>query len=247
MRLLKVSFVIAAIAGFAVSAFAGWVQVDNQGATTLISDGMLKATSSGDDQYSILDAKKGNIVFVDVKRQVYSRESIDDFCEAVVAGMSKMKKNMPEENQGKQKAGKDAPRVAVVNEGDGGVIAGYGTVKYKVLTDGALYEEVWLTSDPAVMKDLESLFRTLMKKFEKCLFSVANVTDSLPLSVEETPEYRKLEQGGWQMKSKNYLGSRGPVTYEVVKLEKKDIPAAEFEVPKGYKKIPVIEMLFREN
>ncbi len=247
MKLLKLSFVIAALAGFAVPAFAGWVQVDSEGATTLISEGMLKETSRGDDQYSILDARKGNIIFIDSKRKIYAKESIDDFCEAVITGMSKAKKNMPGENQGKQKSGKDAPQVSVMKEGDGGVIAGYSTLRYKVLTDGKLYEEVWLTSDPAVMKDLESLFSTVMKKFEKCLFSVANVTDSLPLSVEESPEYKKMEQGGWQMKSKNYSGSGGPVTYEVVKLEKKDIPASEFEVPPGYKKVPIFEMLFREN
>jgi len=161
--------------------------------------------------------------------------------------MSKAKKNMPGEDQGKQKSGRDAPQVSVMKEGDGGVIAGYSTVKYKVLTDGKLYEEVWLTSDPAVMKDLESLFRTVMKKFEKCLFRVATVTDSLPLSVEESPEYKKIEQGGWQMRSKKNLGRGGPVTYEVVKLDKKDIPASEFEVPPGYKKVPIMEMLFREN
>lgn len=247
MKLLKASFLIAGVLGFTVPAFAGWVQVDREGTTTLISDGVLKGTSVGDDLYSILDAKKGNIIFIDSKRKVYSRESIDDFCEAVVAGMSKANKKVPEENQGKQKPGKDAPQVSFVKEGDGGVIAGYPTVKYRVLADGKLYEEVWLTTDPVVMKDLESLFRTVMKKFEKCLFSVANATDSLSLSVEDTPEYQKMEQEGWQMKSRNYSGTGLPSTYEVIKLEKKDIPASEFEIPSGYKKIPVSEMLFRVN
>ncbi len=247
MKLLKLFFVIAAIVGFAAPVFGGWVQVDGEGATTLISEGMLKGTSGGDDQYSILDARKGNIMFVDPKRKVYSQESIDDFCKAVVTGMSQAKKTVPAEDKGKQKAGKDVPRVSVTKEGDGGAIAGYNTVKYKVLADGKLYEEVWLTSDPAVIKDLESVFRTVMKKFEKCLSNLANVAESLALSVEETQEYRELERQGWQMRSKSYAGGRGPVTSEIVKLEKRDIPASEFEVPSGYKKVPVLEMLFREN
>jgi hypothetical protein len=247
MKLLKLCLIIAGTIGFAVSAFAGWVQIDQEGTTTLISDGMLKGIGAGDDQYSILDAKKGNITFVDSKRRIYARESIEDFCDAVITGMNKMKANKPQAEREKQKFNKDVPLVSVVSEGDGGVIAGFSTVKYRVLTDGKLYEEVWLTRDPAVMKDLESLFRTVMKKFETCLFSVANVADSLPLTVEETPEYKKLEQAGWQMKSMNHSGSAGPVTRSIVKLEKIDIPAAEFEVPAGFKKTPILEMLFREN
>ncbi|MCL4476432.1 MAG: DUF4412 domain-containing protein [Nitrospirae bacterium] len=247
MKLLELSFVIAAMLVFTVPAFAGWVQVDSEGVTTLISEGMLKQTSRGDDQYSILDTKKGNIIFIDSKRKAYSRESIDDFCKAVITEMSKAKKNMPGEDQGKQKGGKDAPKVSVMKGGDGGVVAGYSTVKYKVLADGKLYEEVWLTADPAVLKDLESLFKTVMKKFEKCLSSVANVADSLPLAVEESPEYKKMEQAGWQMRSKSYFGGGQPATYEVIRLEKRDIPASEFEVPSGYKKVPIFEMLFREN
>lgn len=244
MKLLKGLFLIAGIFGLAVQASAGWVQVDREGTTTLISGGMLKGTSAGDDMYSILDAKKGNIIFIDTKRKVYSKETIDEFCEAVVAGMNKTGKKA-EGNRGKQKAGKDAPQVSFTKEGDGGAVAGYSTVKYRVLADGKLYEEIWLTSDPVVMKDLESLFRTVMKKFEKCLFSVANATDSPSLSVEDSEEYRKLEQEGWQMRSRNYAGSGLPSTYEVIKLEKKDIPASEFEIPGGYSKIPVTEMLFR--
>ncbi len=246
MKLLISSLVIAAIVGFTAPVFAGWVQVDREGAITLISEGMLKQTSGGEDQYSVLDARRGNIIFVDPKRKVYSKETIDDFCKAVIEGMNKVRKAMPAEDKGKQKGGKDV-RVSVTKEGDGGAVAGYNTVKYKVLTDGKLYEEIWLTSDPAVMKDLESVFRTVMKKFEKCLASLANVSDSLALSVEETQEYRELERQGWQMRSKTYAGGRGPLTSEIVKLEKRDIPASEFEVPSGYKKVSVIEMIFREN
>jgi hypothetical protein len=247
MKVLKVSFVIAAILGLTVPASAGWVQVDREGTTTLISEGMLKAASGGDDQYSILDAKKGHIIFVDPRRKAYSSESIDDFCEAVIVEMSKAKANTPGARQGTRMRGRDAPQVSVVKEGDGGVIAGYSTVKYKVLTEGKLYEEVWLTSDPVVMKDLESLFRTVMKKFEKCLFGLANVTDSLPLAVEESPEYRTLERQGWQLRSRTYLGSGGPATSEVIRLEQKDVPASEFAIPPGYKKVPIFEMLFREK
>jgi len=248
MKLLKVSFVMAAILGLTVSAFAGWVQVDREGATTLISEGMLKETSMGDDQYSILDAKKGNITFINSKRKVYARESIDDFCKAVIAELGKAKKDAPGEDQAKRgKGGKATPKVSVVKEGDGGVVAGYNTVKYKVLTDGKLYEEVWLTTDAAVMKELESLFRTVMKKFEKCLSSLADIVHTLPLAVEESPEYKKLEQAGWQLKSRSYSGSGEPATYEVIKLEKKDIPASEFAIPSGFKKVPIFELMFSDN
>lgn len=243
MKLLNVSFLVAAILGFTMPAFAGWVQVDREGTTTLISEGMLKETSTGDDQYSILDARKGNIIFIDSKRKVYAEDSIDDFCTVVIAEMGKAKKNM-HGNEGKQKSGKDAPRVSVVQEGDGGVIAGYSTMKYRVLADEKLYEEVWLTADPVVMKDLESVFKTVMKKFEKCLSSLATATPTLPLAVEEAPEYRKMEQAGWQMRSKSYFGGGQAVTYEIIKLEKKDIPASEFAIPPDYRKVPVTEILF---
>ena len=241
--MMRWAFVMAVVLGFAGLAFGGWVQVDNEGSTTLISEGMLKEVGREEEQYSILDARKGNIIFVDSGRKLYAMDSIDGFCSAVIAEVNKMRGTG---EATKQKSGKAAPKVSVVNAGDSGKVAGYGTVRYEVKADGRLYEEVWLTTDATVMNDLGSVYKSVMKKFEKCLSSLAMVAESLPLSVEESSEYKKLEEAGWQLKSKSYSGSR-PLIFEVVKLEKRDIPAAEFAVPKGYKKVPLSEILFRED
>ena len=57
--------------------------------------------------------------------------------------------------------------------------------------------------------------------------------------IENSKEYRKLEEKGWVLKRV----ARGEVVSEVVKLEQKKIPASEFKVPAGYKKISLEQLL----
>jgi hypothetical protein len=46
--------------------------------------------------------------------------------------------------------------VSIVKSGDGGNVAGYKTVKFKVLVGGELFKEIWQSSDSSLMKEMGS-------------------------------------------------------------------------------------------
>ena len=103
--------------------------------------------------------------------------------------------------------------------------------------DGELYEEIWLATDSDLLNQFKSL-KPLLRKFSTCASTFG--TEFTP---ENSPEYLQLMERGVEVKSIAYSdGSPEPVT-DVVKLEKKDLPEAEFSVPRGYRQITFEEML----
>jgi hypothetical protein len=58
---------------------------------------------------------------------------------------------------------------------------------------------------------------------------------------EDAKEYKDLAEKGWTMKELNR--ESGEVETEVIRLEKKSIPASEFRVPSGYRKVEMKEMM----
>ena len=136
--------------------------------------------------------------------------------------------------QGKETSGQD---VSIVKLGDGGTIAGYKTVKYKVLAGGELFKEIWLALDSSLMKEYKPIIPVL-KKFSSCTNRM-----EMASSPENTPEYQKLWETGFELKSVRYeRGNPEPET-EVVRLEKKTIPESEFKVPSGYKQISFADLM----
>jgi len=112
-------------------------------------------------------------------------------------------------------------------------IAGYPTRKYQVWVDGELREELWISSKIKVKDEID------LNKLEK--FQEAMSGPSEEESYESSPEYKKLMEQGTPLKSIEYYDQGNTVT-EVKKVEKKQIPDSEFKVPKGYRKISLLEL-----
>jgi len=243
--LLSIIFIL-----IAVPAIAGWVQTDSEGSTTFFSDGRIKETTRGEPFYSVLDANKGTILYVDTAKKRYAMDTVENFCSAIVAEMENAMQQIPKEQRDEMArmmgkgTNKTAPKVSVTKEGDGGTVAGYKTTKYRVTADGKLYEELWLTTDATLMKELGGLYTRVMKKFGKCMASIQSMGD-LPVTPADSPEYKKLEQAGWELKNKTYSFGE-PHTHQILKLERKSIPDSEFTVPAGYKKVPAMQILMQE-
>lgn len=242
--LLSIIFIL-----IAVPALAGWVQTDSDGSTTFLSDGKIKERTKGEPYYSVLDAQKGTILYVDTAKKRYAMDTIDNFCKSMVSEMEKAMQQIPKEQREEmarimKKGNGKAPKVSVTKEGDGGTVAGYKTTKYRVLADGKLHEELWLSTDAALMKELGGFYTQVMKKFEKCMASV-QAMGNMPISPSDSPEYKKLDQAGWELKSKTYSFGEAH-THEILKLERKSIPDSEFAVPAGYKKVPAMQVFMQE-
>jgi hypothetical protein len=232
LKMCSLLIVMAAVLGMVVPADAGWVMLEQNGEKALISNGRLKGTSKGVS--SIFNGPKKEIIFIHDGQNIYWRGTVDDYCSNLTTLLEQMMKGMPEElrkmREQMMAKGNQPPdhKVTVEKKGNGETIAGLKTTKYRVMVDGELFEEVWLTTDASLMKEYEPLV-PLLQKFSSCLGSM-----NMEFTPEKSADYQKLWEAGYQLKGVKYeLGSPQTET-DVVKIEKADIPDQEFEVPAGY-------------
>ena len=232
---------VAALLCMVVPADAGWVMLEQNGDKTLISNGKLKGASAGVS--SIFNGPKNEIIFIHDGQNIYWRGTVDDYCSSLVTMFEQMMKGMPEEQRKMTEQmmakGNQSPdhKVTVVKDGNGETIAGLKTMKYRVMVDGELFEEVWLTTNASLMRDYEPL-APLLQKFSSCLGSM-----NMEFTPEKSADYQKLWEAGYQLKAVRYeLGSPKTET-DVVKIEKADIPDQEFEIPAGYQQRSFAEMM----
>ena len=239
MILRKWSVLMAAAVVFwlVIPADAGFVMVDQNGETTLISKGRIKNSSEG--FVWILNGNSDEMIFINDEQKTYSHGKTNEYCKSISAMFEQIMKGIPEEQRKMMAKTKESSKkdVSIVKAGDGGTVAGYKTVKYKVLVGGELFKEIWLSSDASLMKEYKTLIPVL-KKFDSCMNSI-----EMEFSPENTPEYQKLWEAGIELKSvKHELGSSSTET-NVVQLNEKTIPESEFKPPLGYKKISFAEMV----
>lgn len=252
MKFFSIVVFAALTAGFAGEARGGWMQVDEGGAFVLISEGRVKFFTEDEDGMTIVsDLKSGEYMFVDNAARIYTRGSADRLCKGL-AGV-KAAKEMSTEHKGRiermigaDKKGK-APKVSVKKAGSGGIIAGFRTEKYTVTSDGKLYEEVWITTDAALLKELNgpkglSSLVAGMRKIEICLKdayarAIGKSGAGKGMEVEDSKTYGELLKKGWLLRKIHY-GHEGPVEREVLSMEKKKVSPSEFKPPSGYKEVP---------
>jgi hypothetical protein len=201
---------------------------------------MMRSEAKDMGNITIIRLDKKMIYQIDASDKTYSEMTFDEW-EAQIkkmnakmdARMDEMKKKMetmPEEQRkmmeqmlGAQMAskGKDA-KVDVVKTGENKEIAGYGCTKYSVTKDGKETLALWATKGlkgyDAMRKDMEEFTAQMMSSDFQGMKSYAEAmkkVDGFPMETDM--------QGG--------------VKIEVVKIERKNIPASEFEVPAGYTKV----------
>lgn len=225
---IQIAVVLLAVLVICPSAMAGWVLMEKEGQKNLISEGRIKTVpQDASEGWTVMDFKKGQILLVDLENKIYAVSSFDEFCQSMKKLAAKIKamfgKNMQE---------KKPVKVEVVKAGSGGKIAGYDTVKYKVMADGKLREEVWISSNPEFAKD----FRPNM--LTKLMACGAQKDD-----VEFSAAYQKMMASGWVMRSIDYEGGQPQTDTDVVKVTKQEIPESEFQVPQGLKKASMEELI----
>ncbi|MDH4204997.1 MAG: DUF4412 domain-containing protein [Desulfobacteraceae bacterium] len=236
-RKWSVLMAVAVVFWLVIPADAGFFMVDQNGETTLISKGRIKNASEG--IVWILNGPRDEMIFINDDQKTYSIGTTDEYCNSLSAMFEQMMKGVPEEQRKMMTKGKGSSRqdVSIVKLGDGGTIAGYKTVKYKVLVGGELFKEIWLTLDSSLMKEYKPLIPVL-KKFNSCTNSM-----EMESSPENTPEYQKLWEAGFELKSVRYERGDSESETDVVQLDKKTIPESEFKVPSGYKQVSFAELL----
>jgi Domain of unknown function (DUF4412) len=136
------------------------------------------------------------------------------------------------------------PTVNVEPTTETATIAGYQATKIMVSADGKPYQEVWLAKGLTLKADLDlKRLRGLQAQLTQAIMPHIPSRQS----VEEDPAYEQFLEQGYPIKIVE-LGEGGEpesVT-EVVRLDKRNIPEREFQVPEGYRRIDLREF-FREE
>ncbi len=233
------------------TSWAGVILTYKDGSRTYIDNGRIKHTDQ-EAQTDIFDTRKGLVTLIEAEDKAYAQGTVEDFCEAgksamqeAMSGMSPEEKAMMEQMM-KPKEAEPAVkplRVSVSRQGSGGKIAGFNTEKYQVTVDGEPYEELWLSDDPALVKELGN-----MKKLSEMASGMASCMGagmgSTPIAApEDTAEYQSLYQKGFPIKIVPQGAEGEESGEEVVKVEKGPVPDAEFQPPADYRKVPFTEFM----
>ncbi|MCK5704994.1 MAG: hypothetical protein KAI29_27770 [Cyclobacteriaceae bacterium] len=227
----------------------GWVMSESDNSVTIIGDGWIKSIDSGEegDLTFMFNTSKNIIIMIDDANAIYAKGSGDDYCNAMKSMMNEMNKQMPPEqlkmmqDMIDQEKAKPAPKVTVL-KGNGEVIAGYQTTKYSINVNGELFEEKWITNDPALKSILE-VYKSTHELTSKIVTCAVPDESFLKSSPEFSSEYKNVERAGIELKSISYEYGSPETQTEVISLEKEDISSYEFEIPDDYGKTSFKELI----
>jgi hypothetical protein len=187
-------------------------------------------TSSSDGQDSIIRFDAGKIINIDNRQKTYTEFTVEQLNEmlsklgeqpgADKEKMEQMRKMMAQMGQ------QMADSFSVTKAGPGETIAGYATEKY--IVTGPMEMEIHAAPDlkiPALYYDVMKMRvqRNPMFDMGKLYDEMKKIT-GMPLKTVTTMKMMNME-----MKT----------TTVVTSVEKEPIPASTFEVPEGYKQVPV--------
>lgn len=220
--------VLLALAGVApAGAAGGFVFVDQSGDQTLLAAGRVKvAPTSPDEPAFMLDMTRARVWVSNPGRRTFWEGTVDEYCTSV------------KPFTGGATAGQ--VRVTVERTGQTETIAGWPTRKYRVLADGALHEELWLTADASIARELDpARVSDTFGRMMGCMLGAQPAAGG----VESSTEYRQLYTHGWPLKSVYYGAGGAAGTSTVIKAERRDIAEREFATPSGYRRAPFADVL----
>jgi hypothetical protein len=128
------------------------------------------------------------------------------------------------------------PSVELRATGETASIAGFRAVRHELLTDGELELEVWLARDIAVVRELDA------RKLQRFAAEMGKLAACSPGRGEPGPGH-----GAWQAMTEGYpvrtVDRASGTTVEVVKAERRTIPAVEFQPPAGFARRTLEELI----
>jgi hypothetical protein len=253
-----------AVAATSAPAAAGYVFVDESGDQTLLATGRVKISPTSPDAPTfMLDMTRARLWMANPGRRTFWEGTVDEYCASVkslaggaMGGMGKtldeQLKDLPPaerariqalvEGAGRPPAASGASagpvRVTVERTAHTETIAGWPTRKYRVLADGKLYEELWLTADTTIARELDAArVADTFGRMMGCMLGVQPAD-----GIENTAEYRQLYMHGWPLKSVYYGGGGASGKSTVIKAERRDIAEREFAMPARYRRVPFADL-----
>lgn len=197
---------------------AGWVMDYVSGDETYISSGKSKEISKEDGTLSIVDGKAGKHSTINIAKKIYWQGTAKELCTALKQMIPQMEGSLAK------------PKVSVKQAGSE-KIAGHTTQKYQVMANDRLHKEIWVTENKELAEEVKAL-EQYGKELIEC-----RPAQTMEEMVERDPAYHQVVTKGYVMKEINYVSGTPVYSDEVVSFRKKDIPASEFDVPAGYRRV----------
>ena len=237
---------------------AGFAIVDEAGHQTLVSRGRLKFTPREAGVAIVLDVGRGKMWVADAARRIYWDGTVEEYCGAAqgtvaaaeqqigehVKGMPPAQRqqieDMLRQMAGGRATGTPAPRVIVEPTAETETIARFPTRKYRVLADGQLYEELWLTTDPALLGDLD--LGRAPDTFGRMFACLAGAGGG---RVEASAEYRQLFRQGWPLRAVHHGEGKAVDRMRVTRVERREVPEADLAPPTAFRPASLAEVFGR--
>ncbi len=228
--------------------------------TIYMQDNKVKSFDEEGQFSAIFDLNTGEMIQVDNLSKTYSSTKAEDYFAyykqyslkmktAMMQQLSELPPNQRAQAEGMMKRqGIELPGnnvrpvdVTLKKTGDTNKIAGYEAVKYEIYRDGKLDEEIWTSSYVGFQEEID------MKEMIEYLSELRKIEDSMRgsslLSQASEQTYTEVFSTGFPMKTIDYPLSGNSIVEETIKVSKKQIDSKEFQAPKGYKKVPLQQML----
>lgn len=213
---------------------AGFIQHERDGRQTYVQEGKIRSVpAQADEMWMIFDLKGDQMTMVDPGGRRYAHGTSAEYC-ALVNRMMDFASSLLG-SMGIEPQAVVAAEVAVQKEGPGGRIAGRATTRYSVLQDGRLFEELWLTEEPDLMREIAGAGNI---SFMDC--------GSDKAAVAVAGEYVELRSRGWPLRSVVHFNGESYTGLDVVRIESQRIPAAAFQPPPEYRRVSLEEFFEME-
>lgn len=210
----------------------------------------------------IINYNTSQISMSDRDRKLYWRGTIDEYINGIRDYMAQARremeqsmKNMPPERRraveeemrkqghsltGESKGATEAGRVRVEKTSERQTVAGYNAAEYTVYLDENSYQEIWISEDLDISKDMDM---KKMQNFQNRINeAVGSVYSDRGAGVERSIEYQSLFEKGYPLKIVHVVGqSKGII--EVTGAKVTEIPDIEFDVPESYRKTTLQEII----
>ncbi len=183
-------------------------------------------TSSSEGQDNIILFETGKIINIDNKKKTYTEFTVEELNEMLskLGGQSGPDKEKME--QIRKMMGQTVSDFSVTKEGPGETIAGYATEKYRVT--GPMEMEIHAAPDlkiPALYYDVMKVRAQSNPMFDmRKLYEEMKKINGMPLKTVMNMKMMNME-----MKTATVVTS----------VDRGSIPASTFEVPAGYKQVPL--------
>jgi hypothetical protein len=193
----------------------------------------------GDGMMSIIRLDQEKMFMVDVKRKRYHEmtfSEMESMVKGVDARMQEVEKQMeqlpPEQRKmmegmmGKMHKKKEKKALEVVKAGESKIINGFTCTKYILKRDGAEEGTIWATNDVGIPAATWKEMWKDMEQFGKRMAAL------MPDGEENIVEKSRTMIDGFPIRTE----LKDKLTMTVTKVEKRSLPASDFEIPAGFTK-----------